>query len=596
MLPGVGGAQGDDDDDDTEGGLDPNADADGDGIPDAQEGDGDADGDGLPDYLDTDADGNGIPDAQEGDGDHDGDGIIDAHDTDDDDDGIPDVVEIRGDPGAPPDSDGDGLPDYLDIDSDADGIPDSVEGDRDPDSDGVPNYLDDDSDSDGLPDVQEGLGGTGDADGDGFANFEDPDADNDGIPDGAEVTQGLDPYNRDSDGDGFGDSAEIALGTSATDPSDGIDGFYAELAPRSQSIITVPFTPTIQQADVLFLLDSTCSMTGVLNTMATYFSQVVGGISIPDVSMGVAEFDDYAYGTWFTTMGIAAAGDKPFRLRQQITSNYGAVQNTLSALSTRDGADEPESSMEAIYQAITGVGYDQDCNNSYGASTDVPPFLTGGSAWFPDAFGGAVGGAYAAGVPGSGPLGGAGFRAGSVPIVVYTTDNLMRDPDAGYGVPPGCSAPAGSSDVIAAMDVMGGKLIGIGTTGLPIAQMTALANATGSLADIDGNGTEEPLVFQGTSGATVSFVLQGIEAIAGGSSWDLTLEVDDAPFDFVLSTAPAVHTNVPINTEVTFDVTVYPAVPQGSSEEVYVFPMQLLGDGTSVLAEWEMVLVVMPGS
>ena len=598
ILPGVDDddAAPSDDDDATDNGLDPNADADGDGIPDAQEGDGDADGDGTPDYLDDDADGNGIPDAQEGDGDHDGDGIIDAHDTDDDGDGIPDTTEIDGNPGAPPDSDSDGVPDYLDIDSDADGISDAIEGDRDADSDGVPNYLDLDSDSDGLTDAQENIAGPGDADGDGFGDFEDSDADNDGMPDGVEVNQGTDPYDRDTDGDGFGDSAEIAVGTDPDDPGSVIDGYYAELAARSEATITVPFTPSVLQADVLFLLDSTCSMTGVLDTMANNFSQVVAGISIPDVSMGVAEFDDYAYGSWFTTMGIAAAGDKPFRLRQQITSNYGSVQSTLAALGVRDGADEPESSMEALYQAATGVGYDQDCDNNYDAATDVPPFLTGGSAGFPDAFGGGVGGSYSAGVPGTGPLGGAGFRAGSVPIIVYTTDNLMRDPDAGYSVPGVCSDPAGSGDVASAVNTMGGKLIGIGTTGLPISQMTALANATGSTADIDGNGTEEPLVFQGTSNATVSFVLDGVEAIAGGSTWDLTLVVQDDPYDFVLSTVPEVHTNVAINTQVTFDVTLFPGVPQGSTEEVFIFPMQLLGDGTSVLAEWDLVLVVLPGS
>ncbi len=571
-LPGVGGGDTTGDDDDSDGGggtdLDPNA----------------------------DSDGNGIPDAQEGDGDLDGDGIIDAFDTDDDGDGISDIDEIDGNPATPPDSDNDGVPDYLDIDSDGDGISDAVEGDRDADNDGVPNYLDLDSDSDGLTDAQENIEGPGDADGDGFGDFEDTDADNDGFPDGVEVNQGTDPYDRDSDGDGFGDSAEIAVGTNPTDPGSVIDGYYAELAARAESTITVPFTPSIQQADVLFLLDSTCSMTGVLDTMADNFSQVVAGISIPDVSMGVAEFDDYAYGSWFTTMGIAAAGDKPFRLRQQITSNYNSVENALAALGVRDGADEPESSMEAIFQAATGAGYDQDCDNVYDGATDVPPFLTGGSAFFPDAFGGNVGGAYSAGVVGSGPLGGGGFRPGSVPIIVYTTDNLMRDPDAGYSVPGSCSDPAGSGEVANAVNTMGGKLIGIGTTFLPISQMTSLANATGSTADIDGNGSEEPLVFQGTSSATVSFVLDGIEAIAGGSNWDLTLVVQDDPYDFVVSTTPEVHTNVPINTEITFDVTLFPGVPQGSAEEVFVFPMQLLGDGTSVLAEWELVLVVLPGS
>ncbi len=544
----------------------------------------------------ADSDGNGIPDPQEGAGDTDGDGVIDALDDDDDGDGLSDSDEIDGNPGSPPDTDNDGIPDYLDTDSDNDGLPDALESNGDADGDGVPNYLDLDSDGDGMSDSEEGQLGPGDADGDGFLDFLDPDSDNDSTPDGDEVAQGTNPFDRDTDGDGFGDLAELTIGSDPTDPNSGIDGFYAELAARDQSTITVPFTPEILQADVLFLLDSTCSMTGVLNTMANNFSQVVAGMSIPDVSMGVAEFNDYVYQNWITVMGLASAGDKPFRLTQQVTADYNAVQAALGSLSVRDGADQPESSMEALFQTATGSGFDQNCNGGYDAQTDVPSFLTGGTAQFPGAFSSGIGGIYTPGLPGTGPIGGAGFRAGSVPIIVYTTDNVMRDPDAGFGVPSGCSNPAGASDVTAAVTSIGGKLIGIGTSPLPIAQMTSLAQATDSMADINGDGFEQPLVFEGTSNATVGFVNDGIEAIAAGSLWDLTLEVDDAPHDFVLSTVPAVHTNVQINTEVTFDVTLYPGVPQGSGEQVFVFPMQVLGDGVSVLAEWELVLVVLPGS
>ena len=130
--------------------------------------------------------------------------------------------------------------------------------------------------------------------------------------------------------------------------------------------LSVPFTPSILQADVLFVLDSTCSMTGVLNTMASNFSQVVSGITIPDIAIGVAEFEDYAYGL----MGSATWSDKPFLLWQQVTSNLAAVQASLSSLMTRNGNDDPESSMEALYQAATGQGFDQDCDNNYDDNND----------------------------------------------------------------------------------------------------------------------------------------------------------------------------------------------------------------------------------
>ncbi len=67
------------------------ADANGDGIPDAEQ---DTDGDGIPDSIDPDADGNGIPDDYE---DPDGDGIPNHLDDDDDGDGIPDAEEEADD-------------------------------------------------------------------------------------------------------------------------------------------------------------------------------------------------------------------------------------------------------------------------------------------------------------------------------------------------------------------------------------------------------------------------------------------------------------------------------------------------------------------
>ena len=593
----------------------PETDSDGDGILDQHEGSEDLDEDGSPNYLDSDSDGdqipdsveagdadfldldsddNGLPDAVEGASDDDNDGIPNHADPDNDGDGIDDSVELGPDPTSPVDTDGDGVADYEDTDADNDGLLDAVEGADDPDEDGIPSYLDQDSDNDGLSDSQESGPDPEfplDSDGDGFFDFEDTDSDNDGIRDPDELEFGTSITNRDSDGDGFSDLAELTVGSDPLDATSGVSGFYAEVAARSPVSIDVPFTPSILQADVLFVLDSTCSMMGVLDTMAANFSQVVSGITIPDVAFGVAEFEDFAYISTSDWMGMVDAGDKPFVLRQQITSNPSAVQTTLNSLWTHDGADAPESSMEALYQAASGRGYDQDCDNTFDSTTDVPPFQPDAGS---DAFGGNVPGVSNPSIAGTGSIGGAGFREGSVPILVYTTDNWMRDPDAGYSVPNLCSDAAGRSDVAEAVTDIGGRLIAVGTNPTPIPQMVQLAVETGSLADLDGNGSEEPLVFEGTSSATVDFVLEGIEALAGGSRWDLSLAVQDEPYDFVSTIEPAVVEDSPIGQEVTFTLTVDAGVPQTQSDQVFVFPVQVLGNGTSILAEWELVLVVLP--
>ncbi len=585
-------------------------DSDGDTLPDSLEaGDADlltapvdSDGDGTPDFLDLDSDGNGIIDQAEGTGDLDGDGVHDAADLDNDGDGISDQTEV-GDGANPLDSDGDGTADYLDDDSDGDGITDALEGDDDPDGDGIPSYLDDDSDNDGLSDADE-VGSDPanplDSDNDGFYDFEDADSDNDGLNDNEEPTHGTDPFDRDTDGDGFTDLAEVAAGTDPTSSASVIEGYYREMTPRVSTTIEVPFTPTILQADVMFVLDSTCSMTEELETMADNFSQVVSTINIPDLAFGVAEFQDFAvepFGYWWFN-------DKPFLLNQQVTTTTSLVQSALDGLTpiVHDGADFPESSMEALYQTLTGAGYDHDGDNVLDTSssasltnTDVPPFIASGS----DAFGGAASGVYSSGVPGTGTIGGAGFRDGSIPIVVYTTDNLMRDADqpATFGLPPAAGNPAGLGDVVAAASATGAKLIAIGTDSTPQPQMTGLANQTGSLADIDGDvNTLEPLVFVGTDSAVVSYVIDGVTALTNSGQFDLTLVVDDQGLGFVTDIQPASYTDVTVNTTVTFSITLYPNVALIPQDQVFVFPVQVIGDGVGVLAEWELVLVVVAGA
>ena len=624
----------DDDDDDTVSNVDSDGDtildsdegsgdADGDGAPNSEDLDSDGDliadeveagdpnfgtppidtdGDGTPDFLDTDSDNNGVSDTDEGDGDSDADGIPDYRDFDNDGDGIDDTTEVGANPSAPVDSDGDGAPDFLDTDSDGDGVSDADEGAGDPDGDGTPSYLDDDSDGDTLSDtVEAGADPSNPVDsaGDGFFDFLDEDSDNDGTSDLDELNGGTDPYSNDSDGDGFSDLAETLAGTDPLDPNDYITGFYAELNPRTTTTIQVPFTPTVERADVLFLLDTTGSMGFVLNEMANQFSDVVSQITIPDVAFGVATFDDYADGVH----GSPAAGDKPFILEQQVTTDTAAVQSALAGLDLHDGLDGPESAMEALYQAAAGAGHDLNCDGVYDGSTDVPPFLSHSA----DAFAGSVSGSYDSSVAGGGTIGGAGFRPGSVPVIVYTTDAEMRDPDSGSEVPAACSQPHGQSAVASALSNIDGKLIGVKAAAFslwaglpPVPQMVDLANATGSVADIDGNGSLEPLVFEsgnvgGTTVSTVDQVIAGISAFGSGSIYDLTLEVYDSPYDFVVDIQPALVPAAAMGVEVVFDLTLYPDVPVGSSDQVFVFDMSVVGDGFTPLATWQLVLLVRAG-
>ena len=614
------------------------ADPDGDGLPNFQDDDSDgdtikdfieagdtrldtlpidSDGDGVPDFLDLDSDNNCISDTDEknpsgsGPGDTDGDGVPDYADTDNDGDGIPDTVEM-GDACTALDSDFDGTPDYMDTDSDNDGIGDVYESGMgefstepvDTDGDGTPDYLDQDSDGDSTSDTAEsGTGGDPtveprDTDGDGVYDSADTDSDGDGLTDYDESHIYLtDPYDADTDGDGFSDGGELAAGTDPLDPASTIEGIYVEVGERTENEQEFDFDLRIQMGDVAFIVDTTCSMSGTASAMAGEFSNVVTqlALSIPDAEYGYATHDDYPYSS-FGSAGI----DKAFELRKQITSSTSQVQAVMSATSIHSGADWEESSMEALYQALSGQGYDMSCNSVYDSTYDVRPFLASSD----DPFGGLGGQSWSASPPGGGSLGGFGFRDFALPIVVEATDAPMRDPEAGYATPGGCPQDAAFSDVVRAAADLGGYIIGVSVNGTsPEPQMLELAAATGSYADTDGDGrVNDPLVFEWT-GSDEEFrttIIQAIEDLINSIQFDrVELQVVGDEWGFVTSIDPEYYDNVSElgsgTTTLTFTLNFRGVVAATTEDQLFALTLNVIGDET-ILLDSQDIIVVVPGT
>ena len=580
----------------------------------------DSDSDGIQDFLDLDSDNNCVPDKKERNpvdgvaGDQDGDGIGDYADPDNDGDGISDVHEIGLDCAAP-DSDMDGTPDYMDIDSDGDGIGDMYEAGtseweddpRDTDEDGVPDYLDSDSDGDGIPDSEEGgmpdpMDVPPDTDGDGDYDFCDTDSDGDSLSDWDENNiYGTDPFDPDTDGDGYSDGGEITAGTDPMDPTSAIEGLYVEVPERTGVEDNFEFELRIQMGDVAFLLDTTCSMSSTAHAMSTEFSAIVTSLSalIPDAEYGVATYDDYAYGSF----GYASSGDKPFILRQQITDNTAAVQGSLSSVDIHFGGDGPESSMEAIYQGATGDGYDQNCNGVYDAATDVKPFIADAG----DPFAGAGGQSYSEVSSSGGQIGGFGFRDYALPVLVYATDNYLRDSEAGYGTPGGCPLDAAGSDVAEAVNSIGGYLIGIAASSWGTApggpQMEALAAATGSYADTDGDGmADDLLVFDwNTSSSTVfrETVTTAIEELINSISFTkVELQVEGDEWGFVTSIDPPFYDNIEPSAGIDvldFTLNFRGVVAATTEDQLFHLTLNVVGDNTVLLDTLD-IIVVVPGT
>ena len=459
--------------------------------------------------------------------------------------------------------------------------------------------------------------GNGDSDGDGIPDWADLDSDNDGIPVDEETDNGTDPTNPDSDGDGWTDLQEQVCGSDPFDPQSTCDGFNGNIVGNAVSVVVVTYETQVQLGDVHFILDETGSMQGTLDNVKDNFADVAveASLLIPDLTFGVSSFDDYNYGN------MGSGSDKPYHPRQQQTSDLAAAQTALDGLYAGGGWDWPESTVEALYQAATGLGYNQGCHstweNNYSSADDVRPFISHPL----DAFGGAVSGTYdqaadpdgdgapnfGPGVVGTGSLGGNGYRQGAVPILVYTTDADVRNglfPNYNQG-PKGSGMLHSSCDpdavpflLDAALSNVNAKTIGVAArTSDAVPAMNEIAEMTGSYFDYDGDGEAdlgEHMVYLSNSYDIVDKVLEGIEAFTLNVTYDMTMEAE-APGGTLLNIEPPFYNDVSamntkaftltLSPEATTDVTMF-------SDTVWVIPTTLYGDGAVILAQWDLIFQV----
>jgi len=380
------------------------------------------------------------------------------------------------------------------------------------------------------------------------------------------------------------------------------DGVCLSVPPGGDAEVDLEFTAEYKMADVAFVVDTTCSMSGFANQVANSFSGIAAEVAtrIPDVTFGAATFDDYNYAGGGEEMGSGA--DKPWILLQQQTSDMSLVNSALGSISIHNGADWPESSIEALYQAASGAGFDQDCSNSYDSGDDVLPFI----AHPGDAFQGTSNEVYDPNVEGTGEMGGMGFRENVLPIIIYATDAEMRDPESGYNVPGSGSCnpgAAGMSDATRALNDLGAKAIGIvvnsGSGSVPYNQMTEIAAATGTYADFDGDGDDDPGVLLWNSGDLTESIATAIEDTVDSAVFD---EVRLYPVydsnNFVSSITPEKYEDVPSGQEMPFHIEFEGVVPSEPSDRTYPIEFALEGkvNDVELILDRFVVHVLVPGA
>ncbi len=406
-------------------------------------------------------------------------------------------------------------------------------------------------------------------------------------------------------------SAEVetlSLWVSSNDPSGtkittqsawGVDGDCIEIEVPENEEVTVDLSFTVEAglADIAFALDTTSSMSGLALAMAAEFRNIVGDLSdiFSDATYGVATFDDYAKEPY----GLRGT-DLPFILRQQQTSDTIAVQRALSSeVAIHYGDDTPESTMEALYQGLAGVGYDMNCDGDFDDETDVRPFVASAM----DPFGGAGGEVQDLGTVGGGDIGGFGFRENMLPIIIYATDAPLRDSEdtTNFSTPGGCPGDAGQSDVVNAANALNAKLIGVGVNVAPYeriySQMEELAHGTGSYADLDGDGVTEPAVvtWNGTSSEFRETVVDAITQLVAALSYEtIELVAADDTLGFVTSIEPQIFHNVTSGETVTFTVTLQGVLPSEDYTQANQLTFYLIGDGTTLLHTYTVTVITPP--
>lgn len=221
--------------------------------------------------------------------------------------------------------------------------------------------------------------------------------------------------------------------------------------------ITLPPSAISEKVDIFFSFDDTGSFADFVPTVTSIFGGLVESLetSLPDVDFGfgVGRFEDY--GGSGSSFSEEVLNGRPFILNQPVITVAGAgsaaardtlISQALSRSAPGFGGDIPESSIaEGLYQIATGIGFDGDGNGSSldsgnagdidtqtnpGNSGDVPPFSSNLA-------------------PTSGSLGGVGWRADALHLVVLATDTCPVAPfPAGNPIPDSITGAGGVSEPV----------------------------------------------------------------------------------------------------------------------------------------------------
>ncbi|MFO0949050.1 MAG: SdrD B-like domain-containing protein [Planctomycetota bacterium] len=382
--------------------------------------------------------------------------------------------------------------------------------------------------------------------------------------------------------------------------------------------ITLPGSGGItNMVDVFLLFDDTGSFVNNSPIVRAAFPQIIASLqtALPgiDFGFGVGRFEEYGnFADEYST-------GRPFILNQPILAQSTAgfqtsIQAALDRVAPGYGGDTPETLIEALYQTVTGLGFDGNNNGTVSdsgaaglSSTQVTP---GNSGDVPAFSSFTVDPAHSVLAP-SGTVGGVGFRAGALPIILAATDTgFAYQPNGetfitGVG---GLTLPisaltqsartttpfangAGIQETITALNALGALVIGLGVNSElnldprqdleAIARLTgAVNNSTSTIANgtIDAVAPGDPFYFlisSGFGGTVASGIVNAIQNAATNVAMNITVRASDPTVHLINHTGTVL--NVGAGQTASFDVEF---VGDGRPHR---FDLQFVREGTNVV-------------
>lgn len=339
---------------------------------------------------------------------------------------------------------------------------------------------------------------------------------------------------------------------------------------RGNYSITLPGSGGLtNMVDVFLLFDDTGSFVNnspiVRGAFPTIISQLQASLPGVDLGFGVGRLEEYG------NFAAEYSTGRPFILNQPVvasgTAGYmSAIQSALNRTTPGYGGDQPETDIEALYQLVTGLGFDGNNNGSVldsgaaglastqlnpGASGDVPSF----ASFRPDAANGVL--------QGDGTIGGGGFRTGALPVILLATDTGFAYQPKGETSVTGVggltlpvssltqtsrnttpfSNGAGLQETMTGLNALGALVIGLGTNteaGLdPRQGLESLARLTGATNQTSGtiaNGTADPIapgdpfyfqIASGFAGSVAAGVTNAIQNAVTNVAVNITVKASD---------------------------------------------------------------------